>query len=381
MPASDSQLEVEPSVVAGRWRVPSEETVTKAEQTQTHAPAKTKVSPPPKAEKKEPPPEEHPDDVKPGWGRFLITVPSWSVSMIVHMVVVIVLALCTVAPKFDPKTFVVQANYSDPPEELLEERIQLVELEAPKENSFASVLSDASDMGMADFGNAAEVSSTLASVETGDLNLGDDVGDIGQLFGTKGNGMASMGLGSGGAEFFGVKASGKRFVFVVDSSRSMRGGKFEDACQELFYAVQRLKSDQFFYVIFFDQNAARMTFAPKKEPEETFAQATSPNLKKLEEWMKTVELELQTNPYDALVFARSLSPDAIYILTDGKFTDKGRSVSYLRTNNLYKDPEQGMKAKTVIHTVGFYDPDGEENLKAIAKEHEGTYRFVPRPKK
>ena len=144
--------------------------------------------------------------------------------------------------------------------------------------------------------------------------------------------------------------------------------------------MQRLKSDQYFYVIFFDQNAARMTFAPKEEPEETYAQATSPNLNKLQKWMKTIELEGQTVPYDALVYARKLSPDAIYLLTDGEFTDGGRSVDYLRASNLYKDPEVGLVPKSVVHTIGFWDPDGEPTLQAIAKEHQGTYRFVARPK-
>ncbi len=299
--------------------------------------------------------------------------------MIVHMIAVIVLAICTVAPKIENPLIFVQASYRDPTEDLFEEPLRKIEFDAPTEHRFAAIEAPG-DIGVADFGNASEVSSTLASIDEGDLNLGEGIGEIGQLFGTEGTGMASVGSGSGGAEFFGVKATGKRFVFIVDSSKSMKNGKFEAACEELFYSVQRLKSDQYFYVIFFDEDAARMTFAPKEEPEDVYAQATTANINKLQKWMKTVELEGQTVPYDALVFARQLSPDAIYLLTDGQFTDRGRSEDFLRTSNLYKDPEVGLVPKSVVHTIGFWDPDGEETLKAIAKEHQGTYRFVARPK-
>jgi hypothetical protein len=313
------------------------------------------------------------------WGNFFITVPSWAVSMIVHMIVVIVLALCTVEPKIADNLIVLEASYKDPTEDLFEEPLRTIEFEAPTEHRFAAIEAPG-DVGVADFGNASEVSSTLASLDEGDLNIGEGIGEVGQLFGTEGTGMAAAGAGSGGAEFFGVKATGKRFVFIVDSSKSMRNGKFEAACEELFYAVQRLKSDQYFYVIFFDQNAARMTFAPKEEPEDTYAQATTANINKLQKWMKTIELEGQTVPHDAFVFARKLSPDAIYLLTDGEFTDGGRSEDYLRASNLYKDPEVGLVPKSVVHTIGFWDPDGESTLRTIAKEHQGTYRFVARPK-
>ncbi len=319
--------------------------------------------------------DQEPASVVPS--RLFITVPSWAVSMIVHMVLIIILAICTITPKLQEYRMF-EGSISSPIEELLEEQVTEIEFEAPNENTIAAVLAP-SDMGMADLGNVTEVSTALASIDNGDLNVDVGTNDFGQLFGSDGAGMAALGQGTGGAEFFGVKATGRKFVFVVDSSRSMQNGKFEDACEELFYAIQRLKSDQYFYVIFFDQDAARMTFAPNTEPEMGFARAITPNLKKLDTWMKTVELEGQTNPYDALVFARSLSPDAIYILTDGQFTDRGRSVAYLKTNNLYKDPIDGLLPKSVIHTVGFYDPDGEETLTEIAKDHAGTYRFVPRP--
>jgi hypothetical protein len=77
--------------------------------------------------------------------------------------------------------------------------------------------------------------------------------------------------------------------------------------------------------------------------------------------------------------AMEMYPDAIYILTDGKFGDTRQVERYLDENN-YSQDEQGNKApKIVIHTVGFYNRDGEPVLKKMADNFGGTYRFVPKP--
>ena len=183
------------------------------------------------------------------------------------------------------------------------------------------------------------------------------------------------------AQFFGVKASGRRFVFIVDSSNSMRGGKFDAAKEELMYAIRRLAKDQAFYVIFFDGNADGMLLPPDKEPPLLPVAATTVHINRAEQWMKTVENESRTLPYDAVKYAVEMVPDAIYLLTDGKFTDKGRTEQYLKLNNYVDDPVDGKKPKVVIHTICFWQNDGEDTLKAIAKDFGGTYRFVGRETK
>jgi hypothetical protein len=200
---------------------------------------------------------------------------------------------------------------------------------------------------------------------------------IGELFGGEGKGMSSGKGVAGGAEFFGVKASGVKFVFIVDSSNSMRGGKFDAARAELSYAVRKLSKNQLFYVIFFDQDAYRMFSL--KNPEPRALPATPANIQRLDKWLPTVENELRTDPYEAVKFAMEMLPDAIYILSDGKFTDKGRTEQYLKKANAIDYPLDGMKAKVTIHTIAFWDKAGEATLKAIAEGSGGTYRFVPKP--
>ena len=159
----------------------------------------------------------------------------------------------------------------------------------------------------------------------------------------------------------------------------MKNGKFDAACRELEYAIRRLDKNQFFYVIFFDHDAARMTFAPNKEPEERAVPASSGNIKLAEEWMAGIKNELRTDPFEAVKYAVEMLPDAIYILSDGKFTDKGKTEKYLARHNQLDDPIDGQRPKVVIHTVGFHSRAGEETLEGLAKAYGGTYRFVPAP--
>src|SRR5262245_422074 len=162
MPTSDSQVLIPtpPPVVHVPPRAPQTPPV----------PSHTQLPPPiPKQQGTTAAASETNDSEPPkSWGGFFITVPSWAVSMIVHMIVIIVLALCTVAPKFADQLIVVQASYTDPADELIEEPLRKIEFEAPTEHRFAAIEA-AGEIGVADFGNAAEVSSSFASVDDGDL--------------------------------------------------------------------------------------------------------------------------------------------------------------------------------------------------------------------
>lgn len=130
-----------------------------------------------------------------------------------------------------------------------------------------------------------------------------------------------------------MQATGNDFVFIVDSSMSMTQ-KFADAKRELEYAIRKLSPDQRFYVLFFDRNTARMTFGSwdrkhrqytfNAEPEPDLVPGTTPNVDAFVYWMNTIQLEFATNPYEATAFTINvLKPDAIFLLSDGEFTDRG----------------------------------------------------------
>ena len=309
----------------------------------------------------------------------LRTAPSWLVSLAVHLVLLMLLALFTVTTQPKLLATVITAGFeAATPEfaqvtELTLDKLEDAEPASTDVSSGEVLVSEVTEIG-------GEATAGVAVTE-GDLQL-DSVGEVGGLFTGDGVGMKDAGNASvKGAEFFGVKASGKKFVFVVDSSNSMRNGKFDAAKEELEYAIRRLSPEQLFYVVFFDHDAEKMLLFPGTEPPTNVVPATNANINSFAKWMSTVKNELKTNPYEAVKFALSLKPDAIYILSDGKFTDRGQTVRFLETENVLNDPETGYRPRAIVHTIAFWQRDGEEAMQAIAKQHKGTYRFVPQPRK
>lgn len=309
----------------------------------------------------------------------LRTSPSWLVSLSVHLILLILLALFTVATQ--PKLvatiidsgFETEAPVLEQVTELTLDPIEDVQPVAADIGAGEALVTEVMEVGGGD--------AAVVSVSEGDLQL-DSVGEVGDLFNGDGVAMNDSGMSAlKGAEFFGVKASGKKFVFVVDSSNSMKNGKFDAAKEELEYAIRRLSSEQLFYVIFFDHDAEKMLLPPDDEPPTNVVPATSKNINGFVKWMGTVKNELRTDPFEAVKFALELKPDAIYILSDGKFTDRGRTVRYLKEENVLDDPINGRRPRAIIHTIAFWQRDGEEAMQDIAKTHQGTYRFVPPGKK
>lgn len=200
------------------------------------------------------------------------------------------------------------------------------------------------------------------------------VGDVLAMFGKEGNGLAQVGTGDEGAEFFGVRATGKEFVFIVDCSRSMTGQKWDDATSELLAALDRLGEDKSFYVIFFDGESHPM-FDPKS-PEPDLVQATQENLRRFRQWLATVQLGFHTRPAGAVSTALTLAPDAIYLLSDGEFEDQ--TAALLRDKNLVR-VNRVRSPQVIVHTIGFHSRHGQKVLERIAKENGGRYTFVPAP--
>jgi hypothetical protein len=200
------------------------------------------------------------------------------------------------------------------------------------------------------------------------------VGDIQALFGRDGEGLAAAGTGDEGAQFFGVRATGSRFVFIVDCSRSMAGTKWEDATRELLSAVERLGADKWFYVIFFDGESYPMF--DSKSPESDLLAATDENLERFRQWLTTIELGFHTRPAASVRFALTLEPHAMYLLSDGEFEDQ--TAALLREKNLVRK-ERDRVPRVTVHTIGFHSRHGQKVLQRIAKEHGGRYVFVPPP--
>lgn len=204
--------------------------------------------------------------------------------------------------------------------------------------------------------------STIAAITGGGIMGDSDSGD-----------SSSSGSKKTGASFFGAEAHGDRFVFVIDSSGSMRGPRWIALCNELMRSLRTLSPEQEFYVISFDALAHPMfgTLPPKGK----FLKASPDNVKKLGRWLNSVQLGSNTFPSTAVGIAMRLEPDAIFLLSDGEIRDS--TLADLRIWNRVKGDDGEEKAKVPIHTVLLHSSEGYATLDAIASENEGSFTPVP----
>ncbi len=154
------------------------------------------------------------------------------------------------------------------------------------------------------------------------------------------------GEGSDAADsFFGLRPVGRRFVFVLDCSRSMNHPhdteaktRFKRMKLELIKSIQGMGPESEFYLIFFNDFAIPM---PSAVPVQA---AEQPKLKYLY-WMKEMKAEGNTEPRLAIQHALKLQPDILYFLTDGSFTYR-----------VQQDLLSLQSGKTEIHTFAFDAP-------------------------
>jgi len=163
----------------------------------------------------------------------------------------------------------------------------------------------------------------------------------------------------GTASFFGLKARGRKFIYVVDYSGSMNGEKIKAAKMELTRSIGSLNSTRKFFILFYDHKYQSM-------PGDKLMYATESNKKKYFAWIDKAEGGGGTDPTGAMLQALSLRPDAIWLLSDGLFHENACDV--------IAKANPGRRVQ--IHAIAFHDNKGEKQLKRIAEENRGKYRFV-----
>lgn len=195
--------------------------------------------------------------------------------------------------------------------------------------------------------------------------------------------MAHAMLGSNlvaGAEFFGAKATGNTFVYVVDSSPSMRrDGAFENAKREMMRSLTSMKPKQRYFISFFGKEIDPMT--SKSGTIEKFPVYAKPeNISQTIDWMRQVQVQKDGwPPNEALAQAIAMQPDGIFLLFDGD--TKVDVAKFLRRENRTDDILSAGAPKVAIHVIHFFQDEFQKQMKQVAEENGGTYRFVPRPER
>lgn len=291
----------------------------------------------------------------------------WMASAVFHAIVFLILAFWTISSRQPLDQVAIAGSFEATDEVQIENlEIQTETLEAEPETVQPSAIQDT----ISELGEIA-VSDVIADVPGPPAPVVDA-----QSFSRE---MAAMSMKSDSdskMQFCGVEGGGNHFVYLVDSSGSM-GDAFESARTELLRSIQALTPEQRFYVIFFDAESDYMRISDPSEDESRSVYATPENKQRLARWAMTVSMDRGKAPYDAIPFALDLSPDVIFLLSDGEFPQRIEDMlkEINRVDNLFGDDGP----ISIIHTIGYHSREGETRMRRIAEQNGGKYRYVPEP--
>jgi hypothetical protein len=163
------------------------------------------------------------------------------------------------------------------------------------------------------------------------------------------------------ASFFGIRAQGRFFVYVIDCSQSMiEEDRFARATMEVRRSVLALQAPQQFEVIFYNEDSMPMPGGPRPRPADT------QNKSQLLSWLRIVDPDGGTDPRAAIKHALMLRPEAVFLLSDGEFPDgTAQAVAHF---NAHRIP---------IHCVDLSGGEGGDHLRRIARESGGKYAARP----
>lgn len=143
-----------------------------------------------------------------------------------------------------------------------------------------------------------------------DLNKTLNVAIPSGVFG--GRGGSGDGIDGFGVAFYGLRAFGKKFVFVADCSDSMGGGRLETLKRELRTTIEGLDERIQFSIVFFSH-------VPIIQPGSKMQRATEAAKKSSLAWAESIAPSGGTDPSGAVQHALKLKPTSVFLLTDGTF--------------------------------------------------------------
>jgi len=302
-----------------------------------------------------------------------------------------------------------QSTLADPPK-----TVELSEITPPTEADIAPTSGGESRTYLKRPAPKLEISprsvTPLTSAATDAEWISEDVTQTYDLVGSALARMSSDGSGTGTGDgkgdgtggMFGVRPVGKRFVYVLDCSRSMNHPhdseaktRFKRMQMELLNSIKTMSAEQEFYFIFFNDYVIRM-------PSRNLVPASHDLKVKYLTWMARLQADGNTEPKGALYAAMKLNPDVIYFLTDGTFDyrieqelldfPKTRATvhTFAFKEHLTEDMREvyslfntndGAKARKLVSLKEFRKTRAvwraHQLLRKLADKHNGTLKIIP----
>ena len=343
--------------------------------------------------------------------RLEVLVPSWLVSIAMHVVMFFIMALVlkgygaasgSVGPKAGDSDFrEIGLHPGGPPSggdgggdgggnadlaEALPKDVQAAD-QVPfqpnaqpllgDENAINNLLSRPTESSLPLLGPGPRVSPTPGSrtpYSAGELlKSAGSGGGTGTGRGSKagrGTGPGGPGDGEGFGEttFFDIEAKGARFVYVLDRSGSMYDhGAIRVAKEELVVSLAALEQTQQFQVLFYNQGLLELT-GNSDRPQMQWA--TDINRTLARQFISSVQPDGGTDHMPALKKALRYQPENLFFLTDAD-----QPILSARELNEIKTANNG---RTAIHCVEFGkgpEISADNFLKKLARDNGGTYRY------
>ncbi|MFM7516737.1 MAG: vWA domain-containing protein [Pirellula sp.] len=314
-----------------------------------------------------------PSTAKPSTGKRKRTkfgLDVW-ISLGVHGVLLVILGLWVVVTIQHTPVLSVVAATVETNDVLMETPAESIsQLDSTSTDSTSITTPDTSELKI-------EVDPSAISVEKTDLGIAapSEASSISQQMskvGAPGNKMVE------GAEFFGSKAVGNRFVYIVDASPSMRRDRaFDAAKEEILRSLRSMKPKQRFAILFFGGTLETLELDPGEKIDQPQS-ATPENIEKAIRWLAKTTIQKEGKPpIDAVKSALDFQPDGIFLLFDGdtKLDNWTQSVRRLNTSDgLLSDGG----TKVPIHVIHFFRDEFQRSMQRLAEENAGSYRFVPK---
>ena len=289
-------------------------------------------------------------------------MPSWLVSFIFHLVVLLLLAIFTIGGDTGLDIIGLEIAASDDNTEVISiEPMEFneVDMTDPLASSSPEIDHDF------DFDDSDETAQQIVQ----DLN--QMLAKPAEETSSAANELAEVAKGDGkSVTFFGAGAQGTKFVFVIDCSGSMFDeDRWYYAKRELKRAIDSLTNKQEYYVFLYNFDSFPMTVGKPK-----LVAASRKNRRATNDWLEMNAPYGDTRPLKSMEQALGLQPDAIFLLSDGELKDN--TAWYLASNNQTTGPTGDARAKIPVHTIFLGSGFGEALMRQIAQQNDGTFTRV-----